>query len=223
MQTARGAPLRQRLVAVGSLGRREPAPHGDLDLVLAGVLSLAMGLYCFSLPHTPPPGRTPRPAAEVAVTPRPGDPADLENALATVRREVVDEEVADDAGGVLAVPAPAGVDLRREDGVGEAGLVLERDKYHAARRVRTLAAGDQPRRAARPVGSRKEVAAEPGRPAAIVDRPPLVLPDNARVVVWPVVNVEVWDIGRPMPRQVLPPRELKYSGCFRTRIASASP
>jgi peptidoglycan/xylan/chitin deacetylase (PgdA/CDA1 family) len=23
--------------------------------------------------------------------------------------------------------------------------------------------------------------------------------------VWPVVNVEVWDIGRPMPRQVLPP------------------
>jgi peptidoglycan/xylan/chitin deacetylase (PgdA/CDA1 family) len=32
-----------------------------------------------------------------------------------------------------------------------------------------------------------------------------VLPDKARVVVWPVVNVEVWDIGRPMPRQVLPP------------------
>jgi peptidoglycan/xylan/chitin deacetylase (PgdA/CDA1 family) len=32
-----------------------------------------------------------------------------------------------------------------------------------------------------------------------------MLPDKARVVVWPVVNVEVWDIGRPMPRQVLPP------------------
>ncbi|HSE01480.1 MAG TPA: polysaccharide deacetylase family protein [Burkholderiales bacterium] len=43
------------------------------------------------------------------------------------------------------------------------------------------------------------------RYSAIVDRPPLTLPDNARVVVWPVVNVEVWDIGRPMPRQVLPP------------------
>jgi peptidoglycan/xylan/chitin deacetylase (PgdA/CDA1 family) len=43
------------------------------------------------------------------------------------------------------------------------------------------------------------------RYSAIVDRPPLVLPDKARVVVWPVVNVEVWDIGRPMPRQVLPP------------------
>ena len=43
------------------------------------------------------------------------------------------------------------------------------------------------------------------RYSAIVDRPPLVLPDRARVVVWPVVNVEVWDIGRPMPRQVLPP------------------
>jgi len=43
------------------------------------------------------------------------------------------------------------------------------------------------------------------RYSAIVDRPPLTLPGKARVVVWPVVNVEVWDIGRPMPRQVLPP------------------
>ena len=43
------------------------------------------------------------------------------------------------------------------------------------------------------------------RYSAIIDRPPLTLPDKARVVVWPVVNVEVWDIGRPMPRQVLPP------------------
>jgi peptidoglycan/xylan/chitin deacetylase (PgdA/CDA1 family) len=43
------------------------------------------------------------------------------------------------------------------------------------------------------------------RYSAIVDRAPLTLPDKARVVVWPVVNVEVWDIGRPMPRQVLPP------------------
>lgn len=41
--------------------------------------------------------------------------------------------------------------------------------------------------------------------SAIVERPPLKLPDGARVVVWPVVNVEVWDIARPMPRQVLPP------------------
>jgi allantoinase len=41
--------------------------------------------------------------------------------------------------------------------------------------------------------------------SAIVDRPPLKLPDGARVVVWPVVNVEVWDISRPMPRQALPP------------------
>jgi len=43
------------------------------------------------------------------------------------------------------------------------------------------------------------------RYSAIVDRPPLKLPDKARLVVWPVVNVEVWDIARPMPRQVLPP------------------
>ena len=25
------------------------------------------------------------------------------------------------------------------------------------------------------------------------------------MIVWPIVNVEVWDINRPMPRQVLPP------------------
>lgn len=41
--------------------------------------------------------------------------------------------------------------------------------------------------------------------SAIIDRPPLKLPGDARVVIWPVINVEVWDIHRPMPRQVLPP------------------
>jgi allantoinase len=40
--------------------------------------------------------------------------------------------------------------------------------------------------------------------SAIVDRPPLRLPGGARLVLWPIVNLEVWDIGRPMPRQVLP-------------------
>ena len=40
--------------------------------------------------------------------------------------------------------------------------------------------------------------------SAIVDRPPLRLPGRARIVLWPIVNLEVWDIGRPMPRQVLP-------------------
>ncbi len=40
--------------------------------------------------------------------------------------------------------------------------------------------------------------------SAIVDRPPLKLPGGARLVVWPIVNLEVWDIGRPMARQVLP-------------------
>ena len=41
--------------------------------------------------------------------------------------------------------------------------------------------------------------------SAIVDRAPLKLPHGVRLVVWPIVNVEVWDIGRAMPRQVLPP------------------
>ena len=40
--------------------------------------------------------------------------------------------------------------------------------------------------------------------SAIVDRPPLKLPSNARIVFWTIVNYEVWDIGKPMARQVLP-------------------
>src|ERR1700742_2071173 len=40
--------------------------------------------------------------------------------------------------------------------------------------------------------------------SAIVDRPPLKLPGGARMVVWTIVNLEVWDISKPMARQVLP-------------------
>jgi allantoinase len=40
--------------------------------------------------------------------------------------------------------------------------------------------------------------------SAIIDRPNLPLPKGARMVVWTIVNVEVWDISRRMPRQVLP-------------------
>ena len=41
--------------------------------------------------------------------------------------------------------------------------------------------------------------------SAIVDRPPLKLPDGARMAVWTIVNVEDWGIERAMPRMVLPP------------------
>src|SRR5690242_21929644 len=41
--------------------------------------------------------------------------------------------------------------------------------------------------------------------SAIVDRPPLKLPGKARIVFWTIVNYEVWDIGKPMARQVLAP------------------
>jgi peptidoglycan/xylan/chitin deacetylase (PgdA/CDA1 family) len=41
--------------------------------------------------------------------------------------------------------------------------------------------------------------------SAIIDRAPLKLPDGARVVFWSIVNLEVWDIARPMARQVIPP------------------
>src|SRR5688572_18266472 len=40
---------------------------------------------------------------------------------------------------------------------------------------------------------------------SIVDRPPLALPGGARVVVWNIVNVEVWEPTGVMPRAVLPP------------------
>ena len=41
--------------------------------------------------------------------------------------------------------------------------------------------------------------------SAIVDRPPLKLPGQARLVFWTIVNLEVWDIRKPMARLVLPP------------------
>jgi peptidoglycan/xylan/chitin deacetylase (PgdA/CDA1 family) len=40
--------------------------------------------------------------------------------------------------------------------------------------------------------------------SAIVDRPGISLPGGARIIVWTIVNLEVWDIGRPMARQILP-------------------
>ncbi len=38
----------------------------------------------------------------------------------------------------------------------------------------------------------------------IVGRTPLKLPGGARVAVWPVINVEEWDINAPMARSVIP-------------------
>jgi allantoinase len=39
----------------------------------------------------------------------------------------------------------------------------------------------------------------------IEGRPPLRLPDGVRMVVWPVLSLEEWDIARPMARTVIPP------------------
>ncbi len=41
--------------------------------------------------------------------------------------------------------------------------------------------------------------------SAIVDRPAPKLPDGARMIVWTIVNVEVWDSMQPMPRTVITP------------------
>jgi len=46
--------------------------------------------------------------------------------------------------------------------------------------------------------------------SSIFERVPLVLPRNARVVIWPVINVEEWDINEPTARAVLPtPQDAK--------------
>lgn len=39
----------------------------------------------------------------------------------------------------------------------------------------------------------------------LFDRAPLALPGGARLVVWPIINVELWDFSSPMARTVLPP------------------
>ena len=39
----------------------------------------------------------------------------------------------------------------------------------------------------------------------ITQRQPLPLPDGAKVIVWPCVNVEHWVISEPMPRTVVAP------------------
>ena len=41
--------------------------------------------------------------------------------------------------------------------------------------------------------------------SSIEKRAPLPAPDGARVILWPVFALEVWDIGRAMARTVLPP------------------
>ena len=45
--------------------------------------------------------------------------------------------------------------------------------------------------------SRPMIPSERAAYSAIVDRPPLKLPNDARLVFWTIVNYEVWDIARP--------------------------
>ena len=41
--------------------------------------------------------------------------------------------------------------------------------------------------------------------SAIIDREKLNLPNNARVIIWPILALEVWDIVRPMARMIITP------------------
>jgi allantoinase len=65
----------------------------------------------------------------------------------------------------------------------------------------------RPGKSARPKGRSTQPMLPTDRIAysAITERPRLVLPDGARMVVWVIVNVEEWDPRQPMPRTVLSP------------------
>ena len=41
--------------------------------------------------------------------------------------------------------------------------------------------------------------------SAIAKRPPLRFPQGIRLVLWPVLALEEWDISRPMARMVISP------------------
>ena len=41
--------------------------------------------------------------------------------------------------------------------------------------------------------------------SAIDSRPPLKLPDGLRLILWPLMSLEQWDIARPMARMVITP------------------
>ena len=41
--------------------------------------------------------------------------------------------------------------------------------------------------------------------SAIDSRPPLKLPDGLRLILWPLMSLEQWDISRPMARMVITP------------------
>ena len=43
----------------------------------------------------------------------------------------------------------------------------------------------------------------------ITDRPKLELPDGGRMILWPLLALEVWDINQAMPRMVLSPPQGK--------------
>src|SRR6185437_774281 len=66
---------------------------------------------------------------------------------------------------------------------------------------RAMLAAVTPRRAEPfPMEPKQRLAYSP-----ISKRPPLALPDGARMVCWVIVNVEEWDIKEAMPRTVLTP------------------
>ena len=57
--------------------------------------------------------------------------------------------------------------------------------------------------------------------SAITERAPLKLPNNARMAVWAVINVEEWDPTQPMPRTVLTPPGRRLADARRAQLGLA--
>src|SRR5262249_35923305 len=88
------------------------------------------------------------------------------------------------------------------------GLLRQRDPHAQARAARGEASqSGKAAQAGEGQGEEEEMTIPRERVpySAIVDRPKLKLPAGKRIIVWTIVNLEVWDIAKPMARQVLPP------------------
>ena len=55
----------------------------------------------------------------------------------------------------------------------------------------------------------------------ISTRPPLKLPNGARMAVWVIVNVEEWDATQTMPRTVLTPPAGRFAHARYSKLGLA--
>ena len=93
----------------------------------------------------------------------------------------------------------------RKQGEWAPGMNMKNRKKNTAAKAKTKAKTKAKSAIKTTIKTRAMLPRERAEYSAIVDRPPLRLPNGARLVFWSIVNLEVWDIGKPMARQVLAP------------------